>query len=293
MAGENTSTEPDVKDVDVVHITPAEGDDDVILPEGTEPDSSEGDNDGDEPEGENKPDQIVRNDKKDSPGADDGKVGADGLKDVAGETPRERALRGELAKARSQLRGERTQEVFAGQHPAPQAKRGELSEDEKKVLGKYKPEEIGALKEVLPVLAKEMGYVRSEDLAGSAYAEKAQETLDTFLDKHPEYLPENDKDGTLWKAFQTEYAFYKQPANPKEFAKIFDKIHRDVLGIQPARALPKVNAQQEKTRVASHTGASSTTGTRNANAAKPAASGFRTDALKGFTDEEKQEMFGE
>ncbi len=290
MAG---TDEPEVKDVETVHIAPAEGNDDVILPEGTESDSST-DNEGEGEDDSNKPDQLVHNDiKKPAPTGDEKKPeGEDGLQDVDGETPRERALRAEVTRLKGANRKERGEEVFGQPKPAA-AIRKELSEDDKKVLGKYKPEEIGALKEVLPVLAKEMGYVRADELAGASYAEKAQETLDGFLDKHPEYLPENDKDGTLWNAFKAEYALFKQPSNPKDFSKIFERIHRDVFNIKPAGALPKVNAQQEKTRVASHAGASSQGAAPRERSGKPAASGFRTDALKGFTDEEKAEMFGE
>lgn len=283
--------EPDVKDVEVVHIAPAGDDDETITPEDTESDSST-DDDGEGDDESNKPDQLVTQKKPDTAADDDDKVGADGLKDVPGETPRERALRAELTRERALRRGDQAHEVF-GNAPAPATKRGELSEDDKKVIGKYKPEEVAALKEVLPVLAKEMGYVRAEDLAGQSYADKAQETLDGFLDKHPEYLPDNDKDGTLWAAFKAEYGLYKQPSNPKDFGRIFEKIHRDVLGIKPATALTKVNAQKEKTQVASHTGASSTTSAPRERAGKPAANSYRTDMLKGFSDEDKAAMFGE
>lgn len=286
MAGEN---EPEVKDVETVHITPAEGDDDTILPEGTDPDSSP-ENEGEGDDESNKPDELVTA-KKPAPTGEKKPEGDDGLKNVDGETPRERALRAEVTRLKDANRKERGDEVFGQPRAATPTK--ELSEDDKKVLGKYRPEEIGALKEVLPVLAKEMGYVRADELAGASYAEKAQETLDGFLDKHPEYLPENDKDGTLWNAFKAEYLLFKQPLNPKDFTKIFERIHRDVFNIKPAGALPKVSAQQEKTRVASHAGASSQGAAPRDRATKPAALDFRTDMLKGFSDEEKAEMFGE
>lgn len=288
MTGEN---EPEVKDVEVVHIAPATGDDDTILPEGTDLDSSP-ENEGEGEDDSNKPDQIVT--PKTAPTGDEKKPsGDDGLQDVEGETPRERAMRAEITRLKQRERKDRTGEVFGTQPPVAASRRAELTEADKAVLGKYKPEEIGALKEVLPVLAKEMGYVRGEDLVGASYAEKAQETLDTFLDKHSEYLPENDKDGTLWNAFKAEYALYKQPSNPKDFSKIFDRVHRDVFNIKPTGALSKVNAQQEKTRVASHAGASSQGSAPRERAAKPSASGFRTDMLKGFSDEDKAAMFGE
>ena len=279
------------EDREVVHIAPS-GDDEVILPpEATEGETPE--NEGEEVEDDTdttKPDEIVKN--KTAPTADDEGSADDEPAPVEDETPRERGLRKQLEDLRGERRKERTDEIKPTD-PAPVARRGELSEEDKKVLGKYKPGEINALKEVLPVLAKEMGYVRGDELAGATYAEKSQEVLDSFLDKHPEYLPENDKSGTLWKIFKAEYGLYKQPTNPKDFSKIFDRIHRDVFGVKPVGALAKVTAQQEKARVASHSGASSQSRSAAKPAAKASASQYRLDGLKGFTDDEKAEMFGE
>src|SRR5205085_1980645 len=120
------------------------------------------------------------------------------------------------------------------------------------------------------------------------YVDRANDELNSFLDKHKEYLPENDKDGILWTAFKTEYGLYKQPSNPKDFQKIFERIHRDVFGIKPAGALTTVNAQREKVKVASHAGASPTLPATREKKATPG--GLRLDMLKGFTDEEKAEL---
>ena len=267
-----------VKDEEVVNIEPAKGDDDVILPEATE------ENEGEEVEDDtdtSKPDELV---KKSTPTDDESDAAP-----VEGETPREKALRKQIEDLRAERRKERTDEIIK---EAPESKRADLSDEDKAVIGKYKPTEVAALKEVLPVLAREMGYVRQDQLASATYVEKSNDILNAFIDKHPEYLPQNDKDGTLWNAFKEEYALYKQPANPKDFSKIFDRIHRDVFGIKPAGALPKLNAQREKAQVASHAGTSSSTSSR-AGTAKASASQYRIDGLKGFTDEEKAEMFGE
>lgn len=292
--------EPEVKEVDRVEITPAgEGEENVDDDtEDTAPESSQEETEGDEdetgePDESAKPDQLVTTNPKPEPAAKaEGEEGNDDLAVVEGETPRERALRIELTNTRAKLRKERTDDLLGGQpRQTPHAR--ELTAEEKVVVGKYKPEEISALKEVLPVLAKEMGFVLKDELQGNTYAEKSQEVLDGFLDKHPEYKSENDKDGTLWESFKSEFQLYNKPANPKDFTKIFERVHRQVFGIEPAKGkLPAVNAQREKTKVASHTGASSAATTK-AKTATAASEGYRTDMLKGFTDEEKAELFAD
>lgn len=299
MAGTNEEV---VKDVDVVHIEPAGKDaEDIDDTEETDPESTQeetGDeSEDDESEDKGKPDALSQ--RQTTPPAEGAKEPADDkgkdddLAEIEGETPRERALRLELTNQRRinrQLRGE-----DLGISKAPPAQAGakkELTPEKAAVLGKYKPEEIQALKEVFPVLAEEMGFVRQDELAGTNYAERAQESLDNFLEKHPEYTPEKDPDGTLWNAFKAEYGMYKQPSNPKDFAKIFDRIHRDVFGIRPKGDLKTVNAGKEKARVASHAGASSAPAAPRAQRAA-APQGLRVDMLKGFTDEEKAELLGD
>lgn len=291
-----TAENAEVTDIDKVYIKPA-GDDEENVDDAsgdTDQDSST-DNDDETEDDTTDSDESDDDNKKPAALADAETTDTkdDGLEDVVDETPRERALRAEVTRLRTNARKERSDELLgnAGK-PAPTAKK-ELDDNEKAVLGKYKPEEVAALKDIFPVLAKEMGFVRQDDLAGKTYADVAQDKLDGFLEKHPEYLPENDKEGTLWGAFKDEYAIYKQPENPRDFAKIFDKVHAIVFGIKPAAAPLKANAQREKTKVASHQGANSANRIAAAREGKPSASGLRTDMLKGFSAEEKAEMFGD
>lgn len=86
---------------------------------------------------------------------------------------------------------------------------------------------------------------------------------------------------------------YKQPQNPNDFKKIFNRIHTDIFGIKPIGDKGALNAAKEKIKVASHSGASGPTRnvitpTRKANAA-----GLRLDMLKGFSEEEVAQMAGE
>lgn len=283
MAG--AQDEADVKDIERVEITPADDDDETIDPETTDPSSE--DETGDDPEEGKKPDALQQ---RITPPAKT--EGNDGLADVEGETPRERALRLELTNLRTKLRSQRGQELFT-ESPAPAPAAKELAPEKAAVISKYNQDEINALREIVPILAEEMGFVNKNELQGTTFQEKSQEVLDSFLENHKEYLPENDKDGTLWEAFTAEFKLYKEPSNPKDFKRIFEKVHKDVFGIKPAGALQTTtNAQRAKQNVASHAGASSTPSSPRA-AAAAAPTGMRFDMLKGFTDEERAEMFGD
>lgn len=220
-------------------------------------------------------------------------VPVDDLAEVEGETPRERALRLEVTRLKGIARKDRGAELL-GTDPLPPPVKKELDPQMVEVLKKYKPEEIQSLREVLPVLAQEMGYVRSQDLSATTYTEKASSELDTFLEKHKEYLPENDKDNLLWGRFQEEYKLYKQPTDPRDFRRIFDKIHKDIFGIKVAgEGKSKVQAAERKVQSASHIGASTPTRAAITQKQKTNTSGLRLDKLQGFTDEELADMTGE
>lgn len=223
-------------------------------------------------------------------------LSADDLKPVPGETPRERAMRLELTKTRKLLRGERGQELLGAQAPAPVSQKKELSAEQKAVLEKYKPEELQSLQEVMPILAEQMGFVRAEQLQAGTYAEKASSELDAFLEAHTEYLPENDHGNVLWDRFKTEFALYKQPQNPKDYRRIFNKIHTEIFGIQPASegGKGKTDAQRHKVGVASQSGSSGPVAAPRApKSGQRNTSGLRLDMLKGFDEDELAELENE
>lgn len=208
------------------------------------------------------------------------------IAEIEGETPRERALRIEVTNLRRKARDGRKDELSI---KSPVGERQELSPEKKKVLERYKPEDIQNLKEVFDVMADDMGFVRKEQLGATSYADKASDELESFIDNHPEYLPENDTDNVLWGRFKEEFAIYKQPDNPKDFKRIFEKVHREVFGIKPALENKNINAAKEKIKVASHSGPSKPA-PQNTRAKAP--TGIRFDMLKGFTDEERAELEG-
>ena len=282
------ANEPEVKDVGISHVEPA-GDDEELVddPEQTDPESSpEEEAEGAEEETPADPEPDL---ETTPPAAKPTEIA---LHEVPGETPRERAMRREITRLRNLSRQNRTGEIITAPAAEPHQVR-ELAPEKKAILERYNPEELTALREVVDVLAEDMGLVRKDQLNQETYVDRANTELNSFLDKHPEYLPENDKDGTLWGAFKTEYALYKQPTNPKDFAKIFDRVHRDVFGVKPAGALPNTVAQQAKKNVASHTGASAAAPASKGMSRVSQPQGVRLDMLKGFSDDELAEFGAE
>lgn len=209
-----------------------------------------------------------------------------GLKPVEGETTRELALRIALAQERNKNRGAQIAEIVK-----PDVKVNKETPAESEVLKKYKPEEIQSLREVFPELAKELGFVRKDELQATSYEERANTEINNFIKDYPEYAPENDPEGVLWDQLRTEYqSFYKKPEDPANYRKIFERIHKDLFGITIKGKLPTVTAAKEKVKVASHGGPSANR-SRN-NGVRPAQGGLRTDALIGFSPEEIAEIEG-
>ena len=281
MADEN-----EVKDVDVVHVNPSE-DDEVIEPEEEKteqndeeketpsPSSDDKKPEDEQPPKEEIPQRQVVSEKKEP-------------KPVEGETPREYALRKEVERLRQKARGEMTKDMFGNtppvEKPAPTSK-------SKEVLSKYNPEEVQNFKEVMEAVADDLGYVRKEEYQKSTYASQREEILNQFLDSHPEYAPENDKDDLLWNRFKEELSMYRDPANPKDYKKIFDRVHKDIFSIQTDPAsINKIKAGQEKLKVASHASASSNRPITQRNQG-PALDPSLKVHMKGFDDEELSDIF--
>ena len=287
------ANETEVKDVERVEVEPTE-DTETVEPKESSPEEKEEesteeseteeapkkkeDEETEEAEEESDTENKDGNDKEEDAGTDD----HGNLKQLKDETPRECALRLQVTKLRGQLKGERKAELF---DVKPAQTHTDAKEDE--VLKKYKPEDI----EVFKTLAKSLGFVQKGEIEQSTYQEKSSSELDKFLESHPEYLPENDKDNVLWGRLKEEFSLYAQPKNAKDYGKILERAHKAVFNIQPISKLKNNIAAKEKIKVASHSGASRQTNGQSM-VTKHASTGIRTDMLKGFSDEEKSEIEG-
>lgn len=192
-------------------------------------------------------------------------------KPVEHETPREKALRLEVQRTKALLRKERQDELFVAPKEAPIAQEDDVDLD---------PEQVKTFEKV----ARKLGFVKKDDQV----AERNDDVFQSFLEEHSEYDPTNDKDGMLWNQFKSEFKLYAPPQDPKTLKKVLNKVHNEVFGVQPAANLTKINAQREKIKVASHTGASVQKIAPRARVQAP--SGLRMDAMKGFSDAELKDL---
>lgn len=222
----------------------------------------------------------------------------DSVKPVDGETPRERALRLEVQRVKEINRGLRGKKLLGDVQPLTAQQSVELSPEDKKALEVFDPEQVSNMEKLLPVLAKKLGFVKKDELHAGTYQSTSQDVLDTWLKDHPDYLPENDKGDVLFNRLKAEISLYQKPANPKDWNKILNRAHNEIMGIklQPKESVAQVQAKQEKLKVAS-VGAVSATTSRISDKRKAPTSAnnelvnvARSGGLQGFTEEELKEM---
>ena len=294
-----SNAEPDVKIIERVEVAPAEDDETVEAPDSSQeakPEEEDSDKEPEsdedkEPEAEaeepesSEPEPIVAP-KVEIPVEKYGEV-----RRMEVETNKEFAYRIEIARLHEKNRKEQGSQILT---PPPAPSKKELSPEKKAILAKYKAEDIQSLRGVFDAMADEMGFVKADQLESTNFQRQATETLDTFLEKHPEYLPTNDPGGLLWNRFRDEFASYRPATNQRELSRFLEKTHKEVFGIKPTTAIDTKEAARKNIQVASHGGSSrpkpSREGVKRANAP---VQGLRTDMLKGFTENELAKITGE
>lgn len=168
------------------------------------------------------------------------------IKDVQGETPRERALRYEVTRLKRERREAQTKNLI----PKEDEVVDEKSMEELKELG-YSEDEVKNLEKVIDTLATKKGYVKKDQ----TFQSMANDTLETFISEHSEYSPENDKDDLRWNRFlQVLKGDYNLKGKTQsQISSIFNKVHRDIVEEfgEVENKKNKVTAQKEKINVAS------------------------------------------
>ena len=292
---EHSSVEPaEGENEELVEGSPSggtEGDagaEDAGEAEGAE--GEEGNGDADATAAGGKKEQIIRRpapvtSTPASPGANNENAGGR----LEGETPTEYARRLEIDRLRGLLRKDRSDEI-RGATPAqtqPVASKRESSPQEQEILKKYNPKVVEELKELFPIIASGMGFVRADELTVKSYQEKSDSVIQDWVKEHPEY-----EDQALWEQVKTNFQkFYKPPQNPEDYRIILNRIHQDIFNIRPVGDRGAINAGKQKIEVASHSGNSASPRVvAPSRSSTPNANGLRLDALSGFTDEEKDNI---
>lgn len=91
-------------------------------------------------------------------------------------------------------------------------------------LADVNPADVDLVEKVL----KAKGYVSKDELAQVTYQQVQDQSLKSFLDKYPEYKPENDPDNVNWKALTGEYGLYAQPKDPAKIAELLERSHKAI-----------------------------------------------------------------
>ena len=301
----------DVKNTEEIHhVDDSVEDEDKEDDESSEDESDTEDKDDDsesdeeketptDPSTDKKPDSKEEDDESSDEEDDKSDKGEEHLKDGIVETPRENALRLEVERLRGKDREKRSDDLFAGSKDRQPVKKQELSEDKKERLKKYDPKELENLREVLDVMADDLGFVKKDEYQKSSYEKQAKDILNDFLEDHSEYSPEKDKDDVLWNRFQSEYKLYRTPEDPRDLKKLFKKIHNDIVGIKPASDLRKIEAKEEKIKSASHSAShSASKGKSNKRQTEEVVDRSNStvdkdlarQGLKGFSEEEIDDL---
>jgi hypothetical protein len=215
------------------------------------------------------------------------------IKDVEGETPREKALRLEVTRLRKERREKEQSELLKSSNV--EVKDDEIDYKELEESG-YTQEQIKDLSKMVNVIVSKSGYVKKDQ----SYQEMANNTLSSFIGQHKEYAPENDKEDFRWSKFNEilKNDYNIKGKSQEQIKSIFEKVDRDVkleLGEVEDNKQGKIEAQKQKISVISH-GTSSTSGSKSKETPiKAISAGNKTVIIgghpfKGFDDDEIEDF---
>jgi chromosome segregation ATPase len=131
--------------------------------------------------------------------------------------------------------------------------RGQRREIKKEELQKVN-QQIDELKDVHPddvslvdKILRSKGYLTKNEAEKMSYEAIKNQKLDEFLEKYPEYRPENDLNDINWNTLQKELAFYRLPNDPNKVMEVLERAHKAVQkGIGDSKTL-EIRKQQLKT----------------------------------------------
>lgn len=152
-------------------------------------------------------------------------------------------------------------------------------------LGDVADSDVALIEKVL----KAKGYVRKEELQATTYNEVIENEKNSFLERHPEYKPENDTDDKLWNALKHElYTYYKKPDNPRDMGKVLEKIHSALNhGTLPTKSSATSRASAERIKTVSKSGSGRAA---EGSPKVQTVEGVTRSMFSGFTEDELKEL---
>lgn len=164
----------------------------------------------------------------------------------AEETQVEQKPNDEIAKQLEGLKEERTkllQEIQALRGQRREIKREELTNVDKQIdeLKDVNPDDVKTIDKIL----RAKGYLTKEESQRMYFESVKNEKVNEFLEKYPEYKPENDPNDLNWNALQREFSIYATPSDPKLIFDRLERAHRSIA--KPVDHAVEVKKQQLKT----------------------------------------------
>lgn len=150
----------------------------------------------------------------------------DGLKEVEGETPKERAFRATITQLRQDKRDLMSKKTFNKLEESKEEGMDEASYKELIDAG-YSKEDIENSTKMLKVIAPMLGLVDKQQ----TWSERANSMLEDFIEDNQEYKAGNDTDDIRWGHFHEilKNDYNIKGKTPTQLKVIFNKVHRDVV----------------------------------------------------------------
>ena len=104
------------------------------------------------------------------------------------------------------------------------------------------PEDVAAVEKIL----RAKGYVTKEEQSKMFYNAVKDEKLNQFLEKYPEYKPENDPSDTRWRSLERELADYRMPDDPHKITGLLEKAHRAIAALATISGDRTLSAKKEQ-----------------------------------------------
>ena len=146
-------------------------------------------------------------------------------------------------------------------------------------------------------VVKSLGYVSQDELQTrevqkrqAEYEQQKNKAVNDFVAKHPKYHPANDPGDKNWQSFLNEFQFFKIPDDPNQIGALLERVHRslDQTTISPEQAA-KILAQKKVNKVGQVSSGGTSGSTSTSKTSKVPSTARK--ALKGFSEEELEEMF--
>lgn len=144
------------------------------------------------------------------------------------------------------------------------------------------PEDVNLIDRVL----RSKGYITKEDASRMSYEAVKNEEVTKFLDKFPEYKPENDTNDLNWSALERQIkTWYRMPDDPRQVGELLLKAHQDIAKAPSDRG---IEAKKQQLKIASS--GSSGAQRPSPKPANPRLSDLMRTHMQGWSDEEISQL---